>query len=145
MHMQGTPRTMQLQPHYQDVVADVTAYLASRRDALLAAGMDQPRICLDPGIGFGKTDQHNLALMTHCRQLHALECPLMVGHSRKGFLAKILADPEVDRSHATLGAALALARQGVQILRVHEIRPLREALLAYAATGGIDGGPPAGP
>jgi len=141
MHMQGTPQTMQLQPCYQDVVAEVSAYLAHRRDRLLAAGMNRQRICLDPGIGFGKTDRHNLALMAHCRPLHRLGCPLLVGHSRKGFLAKVLDDPAADRSAATLGAALALAGQGVQILRVHEIRPLREALLAYAATGGMEGQP----
>jgi dihydropteroate synthase len=141
MHMQGTPQTMQLRPRYKDVVACVTAYLASRRDALLTAGMDRQRICLDPGIGFGKSLQHNLTLMSHCRQFHTLECPLLVGHSRKGFLGKILGDPKADRLPSTLGAALALASQGVQILRVHEIRPLREALLAYAATGGIDARP----
>ncbi len=139
MHMQGTPKTMQLRPHYQDVVADVTGYLARRRDALLAAGVDRLRICLDPGVGFGKTHQHNLALMAHCWQLHALGCPLLVGHSLKGFLGKILRDPTANRSNATLGAALALASQGVQILRVHEIRPLREALQAFAAIGGIEG------
>lgn len=138
MHMQGTPQTMQQRPHYHDVVAEVTSYLATRRDALLAAGMDQQRICLDPGIGFGKTHQHNFTLMAHCWQMHALACPLLVGHSRKGFLAKILGNSEKDRSNTTVGAALALARQGVQILRVHEIRPLREALLAFIATGGID-------
>ena len=108
-------------------------------DALLAAGIDRQRICLDPGIGFGKTHQHNLTLMANCWQFHALSCPLLVGHSRKGFLAKILGDASRDRTAAGVGAALALATQGVQVLRVHDVRPVSEALLAFAATGGLDG------
>ncbi len=136
MHMQGTPQTMQDNPHYTNVVDEVFATLADRRDALLAAGIDQDRICLDPGIGFGKTHEHNITLMAACRQFHALGCPLLVGHSRKGFLGKIVGSKTADRSSATLGAALALASQGVQVLRVHDVQPVREALLAFTATGG---------
>jgi dihydropteroate synthase len=139
MHMQGTPQTMQQNPHYDDVVREVGCYLQQRRDALLAAGIGSDRICLDPGIGFGKTHQHNLTLMAHCGQYHQLGCPLLVGHSRKGFIAKLLGDTEGDRLPGTIGASLALARQGVQLLRVHDVRPIREALQLFEACGGIDG------
>jgi len=137
MHMQGTPQTMQDAPTYDDVVADIAVYLATRRDALVAAGIDRERICLDPGVGFGKTHQHNLDLMAGCGQLHSLGRPLLVGHSRKGFLGKLLGDKSADRTAATIGASLALAQQGVQILRVHDVRPVREALLLFEATGGL--------
>ena len=139
MHMQGSPQTMQDAPHYHHVVEEVQGYLKTRRDALLAAGIVPEKICLDPGIGFGKSHQHNLTLLAHCGRLHELGCPLLVGHSRKGFLAKMIGDKQADRTAATVGAAMALAAQGVQILRVHDVRPVREALLAFAATGGIDG------
>ncbi len=138
MHMQGTPQTMQNDPQYVDVVQDIFGYLAERRDALLAAGIRAERICLDPGIGFGKTHQHNFTLMAHCEHFHELGCPLLVGHSRKGFLAKLLDSKQADRTAATVGGALALAAQGVQVIRVHDARPVREALLAFDATGGID-------
>ncbi len=139
MHMQGTPQTMQDNPQYTNVVNEVADYLAERRDQLLVAGVEPARICLDPGIGFGKSHQHNLTLMASCGSFHELGCPLLVGHSRKGFLGKILGNKELDRTAATVGSALALAAQGVQIIRVHDIRPLREALLAFAAVGGVDG------
>ena len=139
MHMQGTPQTMQDSPHYDDVVREVREYLRSRLEALVAAGIAAERICLDPGIGFGKTHQHNLTLMAHCDQLHELGRPLLVGHSRKGFLGELLGDKQADRTSATVGAALSLAVQGVQVIRVHDVRGVREALLAFDATGGIDG------
>jgi dihydropteroate synthase len=139
MHMQGTPQTMQDNPTYDDVVADILAYLCQRRDALIASGIDSSRICLDPGIGFGKTHQHNLTLVARCGEFHQAGCPLLVGHSRKGFLGKVLGDKDADRTAATVGVALALAVQGVHVLRVHDVRPVREALLAFDATGGIDG------
>ncbi len=141
MHMQGTPQTMQDAPAYRDVVAEIADYLAARRDALEAAGVAPERVCLDPGIGFGKTHQHNLDLMAACGGFHRLGRPLLVGHSRKGFLAKVLGDKEADRTQATVGSALALAAQGVQVIRVHDVRPVREALLAFAACGGVDGRP----
>jgi dihydropteroate synthase len=138
MHMQGTPQTMQDSPAYVDVVAEILEYLRRRREALVAAGVDHERICLDPGIGFGKTHTHNIELMANCHSFHELGCPILVGHSRKGFLAKLLGDKEADRSNASVGAALALALQGVQIIRVHDVRPVREALLAFEACGGLD-------
>jgi len=138
MHMQGNPRTMQIKPTYTDVVEEIYQYLEARRDALLAAGIVQDHICLDPGIGFGKTHEHNLALLSHCDRFHALGCPLLVGHSRKGFLAKLIGDKQADRTAVTVGAALGLAVRGVQILRVHDVRPVSEALLAFDAAGGLD-------
>lgn len=138
MHMQGTPQTMQDNPMYGDVVAEVRDYLRGRRDALEKAGIARERICLDPGVGFGKTHAHNIELMANCHAFHELGCPILVGHSRKGFLGKLLDDKETDRTNATVGAALALAVQGVQIIRVHDVRPVREALLAFEASGGLD-------
>ncbi|MEX0641376.1 MAG: dihydropteroate synthase [Pirellulales bacterium] len=137
MHMQGTPQTMQDNPMYADIIAEVREYLRGRLDALVAAGVAKDRICLDPGIGFGKTHTHNIELMANCFRFHELGCPLLVGHSRKGFLGKLLGDDRADRTNATVGAALALAVQGVQIVRVHDVRPVREALAAFEACGGI--------
>jgi dihydropteroate synthase len=139
MHMQGTPQTMQDDPRYGNVVEEILDYLRQRRDALLGAGIERERICLDPGVGFGKTHQHNLTLMAHCYRFHELGAPILVGHSRKGFLAKVLGDKEADRDAATAGAALALAGQGVQMIRVHNVRMVREALAAFESCGGIDG------
>jgi dihydropteroate synthase len=137
MHMQGTPETMQQHPKYGDVVAEVGCYLKNRRDALIAAGVSMDRICVDPGIGFGKTFEHNLALLEHCHVFHSLGCPLLVGPSRKSFLGKLLGDDQADRTQATVGVALGLAAQGVQVLRVHDVRPVREALLAFEICGGL--------
>jgi dihydropteroate synthase len=138
MHMQGTPQTMQDNPTYGDVAVEVYEYLRGRRDALVAAGIDPQRICLDPGIGFGKTPEQSSTLMSHCRMLHELGCPLLVGASRKAFLGKLLGDATADRTSATIGAALALAAQGIQVLRVHDVRQVREAVLAFEASGGFD-------
>jgi dihydropteroate synthase len=138
MHMQGTPQTMQDNPTYRDVVVEVHDYLRGRRDALIAAGIDRQRICLDPGLGFGKTLEHSLALLRNCETLHQLGCPLLVGASRKAFLGKLLGDPAAERTAATIGAALGLAAQGVQVLRVHDVRRVHEALAAYEAAGGFD-------
>lgn len=137
MHMQGKPETMQRNPVYGDVATEVRDYLRGRRDALVAAGVKPERICVDPGIGFGKSYEHNLALLESCHELHALGRPVLVGHSRKSFLGKLIGDPSADRTAATIGVALGLASQGVQILRVHDVRPVREALLAFENSGGL--------
>ncbi len=137
MHMQGTPQTMQNNPAYTDIVAEIHDYLRQRQGALLAAGIERTRICLDPGIGFGKTHEHNVTLMASCHRFHNLGQPLLVGHSRKGFIGKLLGDKEAPRLFGTLGGALALAAQGIQILRVHDVRPLQEALTLFAACGGV--------
>jgi dihydropteroate synthase len=149
MHMRGEPATMQDNPNYADVVAEVTAYLGRRRDALLAAGVLQERIALDPGIGFGKTTEHNLQLLANAWRLHELGCPVLIGHSRKRFLMEFAARREAgdvppaplslpDRVAGTIGAAAALARQKVQILRVHDIAAVRQALLIFQAAGGLE-------
>jgi dihydropteroate synthase len=139
MHMQGTPQTMQDHPHYTEVVEEVFQYLRGRRDALLAAGIGPERICLDPGIGFGKTHEHNLTLLAGCRRYHALGCPLLVGHSRKAFIGKVLGDKQADRTAGTIGVSIALAVQGIQVLRVHDVAPVRQALLLFEAVGGLAG------
>lgn len=138
MHMQGTPQTMQDSPSYADVTAEIHAWLAERRDALLAAGLERERICLDPGIGFGKTHEHNLILAANCHRFLDLGCPLLVGHSRKGFIGKVLGDKAADRTAGTIGVSLSLAQQGVQILRVHDVTQVRNALVLFEATGGLD-------
>jgi dihydropteroate synthase len=138
MHMLGTPQTMQNDPRYDDVVAEVCAYLAGRRDALIAAGIDASRIALDPGIGFGKAHEHNITLIGHCGKLHELGCPLLVGHSRKGFIGKLIGEKDADLTAGTLGVSLALARVGVQVLRVHDVSATRQALATYEAVGGLD-------
>ncbi len=137
MHIQGTPQTMQNAPTYDDVVAEVREYLRDRRDALVAAGIATENICLDPGIGFGKTHQHNLTLLANCHRFHELGCPVLVGHSRKGYIGKVLADKSADPMPGTIGAACALASQGVQILRVHDVASVRQALLLFEAAGGL--------
>jgi dihydropteroate synthase len=141
MHMQGTPQTMQDDPRYDDVVAEVLNFLRTRRDELTAAGIDRARIALDPGIGFGKTHQHNLTLVANSHRLHELGCPVLVGASRKAFIGKVLVDKTLDRAAGTIGVALALAAGGVQIVRVHDVALVRQALELFAASGGIDGLP----
>jgi len=137
MHMQGTPRTMQLAPAYDDVVKEVLAYLSTRRDVLIAAGVEPARIALDPGIGFGKTTEHNLTLLKNAARFHALGCPVVIGHSRKRFIGEVLGDGGADRTWGTIGVALALARQRIQILRVHDVAAVRQALLLWQASGGM--------
>ncbi len=140
MHMLGTPATMQDDPSYQDVVAEVRDYLRERRDQLVACGIEPARICLDPGIGFGKTTAHNLALLRHARQFVTLDCPVLIGHSRKGFIGQVLQDEKADRTAGTIGVALAVAMQGVAVLRVHDVAPVRHALQLFAACGGLETG-----
>jgi dihydropteroate synthase len=134
MHMRGTPRTMQIDPRYDDVVAEIRAYLALRRDALVAAGVAPERICLDPGIGFGKTHDHNIALMRHADRFLDLGSPILVGHSRKGFLGKAIerrhgrpATVE-ERDALTAATACGLAAAGVHVIRVHAVGLVRAAL-----------------
>jgi dihydropteroate synthase len=136
MHMQGTPQTMQVDPRYDDVVAEIHDYLRQRRERLLAAGIEHHRICIDPGIGFGKTHEHNLTLAAHVARFLDIGCPILVGHSRKGFIGKMLADKDADRTFGTLGVSLALGLAGVHILRVHDVGPTRQALALFGAALG---------
>ena len=141
MHMQGTPATMQLDPRYDDVVADIHRWLAERRDALTTAGLEPSRVCLDPGIGFGKTHAHNLELVRRAAAFLDLGCAILVGHSRKGFIGKSLEGAlgrpatEAQRDAATAGIACRLAAAGVHVVRVHAAGLVRAALEAFAAGG----------
>jgi dihydropteroate synthase len=134
MHMQGTPQTMQIAPRYADVVAEIHDYLRRRRDALVAAGIPLERICLDPGIGFGKTHEHNLALVAAAGRFLDLGAPVLVGHSRKGFIGKAIERAvgrpatEAERDAGTAVIACRLAGAGIQIVRVHAVGVVRAAL-----------------
>ena len=133
MHMQGTPQTMQEDPQYENVVEEILAWLKSRRRKLIEAGIESDRICLDPGIGFGKTHEHNLQLLKSIERFHETGAPLLVGHSRKGFIGK-LTGPELEaRDAGTLGISLHLALCGVQIIRLHEVAATRNALQTMLA------------
>ena len=110
-HMQGTPQTMQIDPRYDDVVKEVFDWLAARRDALVEAGIERERIVLDPGIGFGKTAEHNLAILNHLERFRELGQPLLVGLSRKAFIGKVLGDQDLDRTAGTIGGG-AWRRRG---------------------------------
>ena len=108
-----------------------------RRDDCIRLGIESSRICLDPGIGFGKTHEHNLELLRATKKFAEIGSPLLVGHSRKGFIAKILGNKEADGTAATLGVSLALAAAGADILRVHDVKPTVDALRLFQAAGGL--------
>jgi dihydropteroate synthase len=133
MHMQGTPLTMQDQPSYRNCVEEILVYLRQRYQAILDSGVAPDRICLDPGIGFGKTHQHNLELLREARRFLELPTPILIGHSRKGFIGNVLEDKERQRDAGTLGVSLHLAQCGIHILRVHEIRNTRDAIRLFQA------------
>ena len=138
MHMLGTPQTMQDHPVYDDVVREVGDYLRRRRDELDRAGVSPDRVALDPGIGFGKLHPDSLRLLRAVESYHEFGCPLLVGHSRKSFIGAVLRDKQADRLAGTVGVALALARSGVQVVRVHDVAPVKQALLLFEACGGIE-------
>jgi dihydropteroate synthase len=135
MHMQGEPRTMQEAPRYDDVVADVASFLEERLAFAIAAGVAEEHVCLDPGIGFGKTPDQNLELVRRLDRLVAIGRPVVVGLSRKSTLGKILGDPSARRGSdaASVGAAVAAFDRGAAIFRVHDVRSHVEALSAAAA------------
>jgi dihydropteroate synthase len=135
MHMQGEPRTMQETPHYDDVVGDVAAFLEERLAHAVGAGIEEDRICLDPGFGFGKTPDHNLELLRRLDRIVAIGRPVMVGISRKSTLARILSDPDprVGSDAASVGAAVSAFHRGATLFRVHDVRSHVEALAVAAA------------
>ncbi len=138
MHMQGAPRTMQADPRYDDVVTDVARFLGQRAGAAMAAGVDRANIVLDPGIGFGKTLDHNLTLMAALEHFTALDFPILFGASRKRFIAAIddsAADP-TDRLGGSLAAALHAAQARCALIRVHDVRETVQALKVQAAITG---------
>ena len=124
MHMKGEPKTMQDDPSYYDVVAEVRGFLGDRVEAAVGAGIDLERLCIDPGIGFGKTLEHNLAILHDIRAFHHLGVPVLVGPSRKRFIGT-LTDTEVDdRTEGTAGVVAWCAAEGVDIVRVHDIKEM---------------------
>ena len=130
MHMQGEPRTMQAEPRYDDVASEVAAFLEERLAFAVAAGIPEERICLDPGIGFGKTVEHNLELVRRLDVLLALGRPVLVGFSRKSSLKKLTGSRSLG---ASVAAAVAAFERGASILRVHDVRPHVDALVVAGA------------
>ena len=134
MHMLGEPRTMQRDPTYDDVVSEVKAFLEQRLEFAVSHGVDERRIVLDPGIGFGKTAEHNLELLRRLDEIVALGRPVAIGTSRKSFLGKITARPVEDRIAATIATNVLAYTRGARVFRVHDVAPLHDALAITAAT-----------
>lgn len=133
MHMQGEPGTMQASPHYDDPVAEVAAFLARRRDAAQAAGVGAERIVLDPGIGFGKSVEHNLAVLARQEELLALGRPLLVGWSRKSTLGAVTGRSLGDRLASSVAAAVLAVERGARVVRVHDVAATVDALKLWRA------------
>ena len=139
MHMQGEPRTMQDDPHYDDVVVEVCEFLARQRDACVAAGIARDAIVLDPGLGFGKGLAHNMTLLRELPRFAALNAPLLVGVSRKSFIGRILGRPVDERLYGGLGLAALAVAQGARIIRTHDVAATRDAIgMVSAVLQGID-------
>ncbi|WP_061384891.1 dihydropteroate synthase, partial [Neisseria meningitidis] len=137
MHMQGLPETMQINPKYQDVVGEVARYLKARAAECIAAGIAPQRITLDPGFGFGKTLQHNIALMRHLPELMAeTGFPLLIGVSRKRMIGELTGEADAAaRVHGSVAAAVAAVARGAQIVRVHDVKATADALKVWEALG----------
>ena len=133
MHMKGTPRTMQIAPHYDDVLGEVRAFLKERLEAAEACGVPRESILLDPGIGFGKKLEHNLALLNNLGALADLDRPLLVGISRKSFIGKILKLEAPDRLEGTIAAAVVSILHGASLLRVHDLQSVKRAVAVAEA------------
>jgi dihydropteroate synthase len=140
MHKKGDPRTMQQNPHYDDVVAEVRDYLKSRVDAALHGGIARERIIIDPGFGFGKTQDHNIELLRNLHALTALGVPVLAGLSRKAMLGRITGREPHERVHASVAAALFAVHRGAHIVRVHDVTETRDALAVWSALEGTIGG-----
>ena len=135
MHMQGEPRTMQVEPRYDDVVDDVAAFLEQRLAVAVAAGIPEEHVCLDPGIGFGKTPDQNLELIRGLERIRSIGRPVLVGLSRKSTLARVLGDPtgRVGSDAASVGAAVAAFDRGATLFRAHDVAAHVAALAVAAA------------
>ena len=133
MHMQGTPETMQIKPQYDDVVAEVKAFLQGRIDAALAAGIAKENIIVDPGFGFGKTLEHNLQLLKSLHEFKSLGVCILVGLSRKGMIGKIIDKPVDQRLNGSISTAVIAAMQGADILRVHDVAETVDAIAIVKA------------
>ncbi len=136
MHMPGSSRAVRETPAYDDVVTDVRDFLAARLEAAVAAGIAAERVWLDPGIGFGKTEAHNLELLRRLGELRELGRPLMVGTSRKSFIGKVDGSPADQRLGGTIASSVWAAAEGADVLRVHDVAAVREALAVTAAVLG---------
>ena len=136
MHMRGEPRTMQLDPAYGDVVDEVRAFLEERLEFAVREGVSERRVMLDPGIGFGKTVEHNLELIGRLGELRTLGRPIVIGTSRKSFLGRIGGEGQGNRLGGTVASNVLAFERGASVFRVHEVAPVREALAVAAATLG---------
>lgn len=136
MHMRGEPRTMQEAPHYEDVVAEVQGFLDERIKALMSVGLEAARIMIDPGFGFGKTLEHNLALFRALGKFVGSGHPVLAGLSRKSMLGAITGRPAPERVSASVAAALLAVQRGVQIVRVHDVAATRDAIAVWEAIKG---------
>lgn len=141
MHMAGTPKTMQLDPKYEDVVTEVYEDLARRADAAARLGIARERIALDPGIGFGKTFAHNLALLRNLSRLASLGYAVLIGTSRKGFLGKITGRPVEARVAASVVSSLSAIASGADVVRVHDVGPMADAVKVWGAVHGWEARP----
>lgn len=138
MHMQGEPRSMQAAPVYGDVVEEVKTFLAQRVAACVAAGIGRERIVVDPGFGFGKTVEHNLALLAHLRRFGEIGLPVLAGVSRKSMLGAITGRPVAERLPASVAGALLAVERGAAIMRVHDVAATRDALAVLEAVRGSE-------
>jgi dihydropteroate synthase len=133
MHMQGNPQTMQLAPHYDDVVEEVAAFLTSRLHALKAAGVNASRVLLDPGFGFGKRREDNIQLLKHLQRLTDIGPPLLVGLSRKSILGAIAGNDASQKMHAGIAASVISVLKGARVLRVHDVKATADAFAVVNA------------
>lgn len=139
MHMLGDPRTMQSDPRYENVVAEVTEFLRRRADEFLAAGIARERLCIDPGFGFGKTLEHNLVLLSHLGDIRrVLDLPILAGMSRKSTIGAITGRPVEERLAGSIAAALAAADRGADIIRVHDVAETVDALKVWQAVSSTE-------
>ncbi|EGQ7842968.1 dihydropteroate synthase [Vibrio alginolyticus] len=134
MHMKGQPRTMQVDPHYDDLMGDVSAFLEERIAACEAAGIDKSQLILDPGFGFGKTIEHNYHMLAHLEKLHEFGLPILAGMSRKSMIFKLLDKPAAECTNASVVCATIAAMKGAQIIRVHDFEETIEAMKVVEMT-----------
>jgi dihydropteroate synthase len=136
MHMQGVPKTMQAHPHYKDVVCEIYDFLAHRVEWAEARGIPRERIAIDPGIGFGKTGEHNLEILRNLDRFDNLGCVMVIGVSRKGFLGAITGRPVSERTTASVASSLAACLGGARVVRVHDVAQMVDAIKVWTAVRG---------
>ena len=124
--------------HWRFLIPEIIAFLKKVIDDATNGGIEGDKIIIDPGIGFGKTHEHNIALLKNARRFQETGCPILIGHSRKGFIGQVLGDKSADRTAGTLGVSLAMAAAGAQVLRVHDVKPTVDGLKLFKAAGGLD-------